>query len=723
MKRKDGKGKKKSRLYIIGSCISIVFVLLILRIGYIILIKGDEYSYIAQSEWNSEISVNAKRGEILDRNGVTLVSSANVYRIDFDLEAIRNYLEEEEIEVKDVAKEISNILSMDYNLVLETLNMDTTFANLAKGVEKEIADKISDLGIYGVIVSTDIKRYYPNENFLAHTLGSINSDGHGLTGIELQYDSYLSGIQGMKIGGVDGKFNTLPFTPHKITPAIDGKDVTLTIDETLQYFAENIAEKGLVQNKAKRVSVLIMDPNNGEVLAMVNKGDFDPNTPYEGSEAFEGNDESEKLQSMWRNSIVSDTYEPGSTFKIITMIAAMEEGLVSENDNFHCDGGLHFGETYVKCWNTAGHGDQTLPEILKNSCNVGFMMLGEKLGKEKLNEYIRKLGFGRVTGIDLPGEADGIIKANEDISPIDLATIAFGQTNTITAIQLMTAFNAVANGGDVIKPHVVKEISHLNENGTRVIDENMEVTSKENVLSEENTSILRGYLERTATQDGPPGSFVQGYNVGGKTGTAQKVDYVNGGYSADKYIASMVALAPVDNPKITVFIAVDEPSTGVYYGGQVATPLMKELFAEIFRYMDSPLAQKRYLMAKDIIIPEVRGKKVEEAKEILKANNLNFDLVGENEYVTSVEPSPGTTVKEGEKIKVYADKKSKTEKSIVMPDLRGSSLEFAKSILDNLGISYEFVGNGEVALQSIPSGTVVSKGTKVSLTLKMESEY
>jgi stage V sporulation protein D (sporulation-specific penicillin-binding protein) len=287
----------------------------------------------------------------------------------------------------------------------------------------------------------------------------------------------------------------------------------------------------------------------------------------------------------------------------------------------------------------------------------------------------------------------------------------------------MTAFNAIANGGDLIQPHVVKEISHVNENGTRVIDETIEPTIKKDLLSDENTAILRGYLERTATQDGPPGSFVQGYNVGGKTGTAQKVDYENGGYSADKYIASMVALAPVDNPKITVFIAVDEPSTGVYYGGQVATPLMKELFAEIFKYMDSPLAQARYSIAKDIIIQKIRCKTVAEAEEILKANNLSFDLEGKSEYITSVEPCPGTTVKEGEKIKIYADKRSKLEKDIVMPDLRGSSLEFAKSILDNLEITYEYIGDGDVALQSIPSGTMISKGTKVSLTLKTESEY
>ena len=323
----------------------------------------------------------------------------------------------------------------------------------------------------------------------------------------------------------------------------------------------------------------------------------------------------------------------------------------------------------------------------------------------------------------LPGEAEGIIKAAEDVTPIDLGTISFGQTNTVNAMQLMTAFNAVANGGDLIQPHIVKEITSVNENGTRIIEETIKPTIKKNVLSEENTAILRGYLERTATQDGPAGSFVQGYDVGAKTGTAQKVDFNTGGYSADKYIASIVALAPVDNPQITAFIAVDEPSTGIYYGGQVASPLMKELFTKIFQYMDTPLAKERFGLSRNVIIPEVRGKSLDEVKEILNANNLEFEVKGNGKTVVSMEPYPGTTVKEGAKITLTAKDTTQIQKNINMPDLKGTTVEFAASILDNLGLDYTISGIGTVYQQSIPSGTVVKKDTKVEIILKEESEY
>lgn len=729
IKKNNGKISVVKRLGLVEKIICGILVGLIVRVAWITLVRGNEYKVLANSEWQNELSITAKRGDILDRNGDTLVTSANVYRIDFDLSAIDSYLEENQLTKEDISKTIADTLEIDKNKVLEVLNAKlengevNQYPNLLRAISKELADKAKSLKIFGLMVSREIERYYPNNNFLATTLGGINSEGNGLTGIELQYDDELSGIPGMKVGGFDNWGNTLPFVPYKLTPAVDGKDLVLTIDGTLQQIAEEVAQKGLEEHKAKGVYVVIMDPNNGEVLAMVNKPDYDPNEPYEGYETFEGETEGDQIQNMWRNKIISDTFEPGSTFKIITMIAAMEEGLVNENEIFNCTGGVHYGDTYVKCWNTAGHGNQTLPEILKNSCNVGFIELGERLGIEKLNEYIYKLGFGKLTGIDLPGEAEGIIKAAEDVTPIDLGTISFGQTNTVNAMQLMTAFNAVANGGDLIQPHIVKEITSVNENGTRIIEETIKPTIKKNVLSEENTAILRGYLERTATQDGPAGSFVQGYDVGAKTGTAQKVDFNTGGYSADKYIASIVALAPVDNPQITAFIAVDEPSTGIYYGGQVASPLMKELFTKIFQYMDTHLAKERFGLSRNVIIPEVRGKSLDEVKEILNANNLEFEVKGNGKTVVSMEPYPGTTVKEGAKITLTAKDTTQIQKNINMPDLKGTTVEFAASILDNLGLDYTISGIGTVYQQSIPSGTVVKKDTKVEIILKEESEY
>lgn len=732
-KKKYKKNKKiigyKSRLYIVSIIVFCLLGFLVLRLAWLTLVSGRALEAKANSEWQKEISVTAKRGDILDRNGSVLVSSANVYRIDFDLDSVRNHIKENDLTMDDIAVEIADVTGVEVDEVLKALNKknsdgsDASYAPLVRGVTKAVADSADDLGIYGLIVSRDVKRYYPNGNFLASALGGINSEGIGLTGIELQYDDYLAGIAGMKIGSYDSWGNRLPFDTYKFTPAIDGSDIITTVDENLQYIAEKIAQKGLEENNAKGVHVLIMDPNNGEVLAMVNKPDYDPNNPFSGYEGFDGETDNDKIQNMWRNWLVSDTFEPGSTFKTVTMIAALEKGLVSDSDTFVCNGSVKFGNTTVHCWKREGHGTQTLAEVLKNSCNVGMMEIGERLGIENLNEYIYKLGFGKTTGIDLPGEASGIVKSSDTVSAIDLATISFGQTNTVTAMQLMTAFNAIANGGDLIQPHIVKEISHEDESGNRVIDETIKPTVKKDVLSDESTALLRSYLERTVTKDGPDGSFVQGYNVGGKTGTAQKVDPTTGTYSTDKYISSMIALAPVENPQITVFIAVDEPSNGAYYGGEVAAPLMKELFEEVFKYMDSPLAKERFSIYKNVIIPDVRGKSIEEAKQILKENGLEAEVKGNGKTVVSMETYPGSTVKEGTTISITAKDNGQVEKEIIMPDLKGSTEEFATSVLDNLGLVYEFQGEGTVDSQSIANGNKVVKGTKVTITLKKEYEY
>ena len=675
-KKKYKKNKKiigcKSRLYIVSIIVFCLLGFLVLRLAWLTLVSGRALEAKANSEWQKEISVTAKRGDILDRNGSVLVSSANVYRIDFDLDSVRNHIKENDLTMDDIAVEIADVTGVEVDEVLKALNKknsdgsDASYAPLVRGVTKAVADSADDLGIYGLIVSRDVKRYYPNGNFLASALGGINSEGTGLTGIELQYDDYLAGIAGMKIGSYDSWGNRLPFDTYKFTPAIDGSDIITTVDENLQYIAEKIAQKGLEENNAKGVHVLIMDPNNGEVLAMVNKPDYDPNNPFSGYEGFDGETDNDKIQNMWRNWLVSDTFEPGSTFKTVTMIAALEKGLVSDSDTFVCNGSVKFGNTTVHCWKREGHGTQTLAEVLKNSCNVGMMEIGERLGIENLNEYIYKLGFGKTTGIDLPGEASGIVKSSDTVSAIDLATISFGQTNTVTAMQLMTAFNAIANGGDLIQPHIVKEISHEDESGNRVIDETIKPTVKKDVLSDESTALLRSYLERTVTKDGPDGSFVQGYNVGGKTGTAQKVDPTTGTYSTDKYISSMIALAPVENPQITVFIAVDEPSNGAYYGGEVAAPLMKELFEEVFKYMDSPLAKERFSIYKNVIIPDVRGKSIEEAKQILKENGLEAEVKGNGKTVVSMETYPGSTVKEGTTISITAKDNGQVEKEIIM---------------------------------------------------------
>ena len=686
------------------------------------IVKRDEYSSRAEEQWTSEVSIDARRGRILDRNGVELAVSANVYRIDFDLNSVRQYLKNNSLTNADIAGKIADAVAMEESKVMEKLETklasgaNAGSATLIRRIEKEAADKVNNLNIDGVIVSPDTKRYYPKGEFLAHVLGSTNVDGQGLTGVELQYNEYLSGVPGVRISEIERNEENLSYTISNFTEPIDGKDVTLTIDSKIQAIAEKVAEKGLVDNQAKRVSIMVMNPNNGEILAMVNKPDFDPNNPFDGFEDFSGETDGEKLQKMWRNSLVNDTFEPGSIFKVVTMVTALEEGIASESDTFECGGSLQVGSHTIKCWKTSGHGSQILPQILQNSCNVGFMKLGEKIGKETLNEYIKKLGFGKTTGIDLPGEASGIVKKTENITESDLATISFGQTNTVTAIQYMQAFNALANGGSLIQPHIMKEVSHYNSDDTKVIDETYEPVISKNVLSDKSTATLRDYLERTVNEGGSNKSYIEGYHIGGKTGTAQKVNSVTGGYESGKYISSMAAMAPVDSPEITAFVSIDEPSNGAYYAGVVTAPLMKILLTDIFNYMDSEFSEDYNAVVRDVLIPEIRGKSIEEAKKILKDVNLEYNIEGSGEIVTNTQPYPGYTVKEGTKITIYTGDAVDNNK-VSMPDLTGLSVTSAKDILDDLGIKYSLEGDGFVIDQSIPAGEVITTGSNVRLTL------
>lgn len=686
------------------------------------IVKRDEYSSRAEEQWTSEVSIDARRGRILDRNGVELAVSANVYRIDFDLNSVRQYLKNNSLTNADIAGKIADAVAMEESKVMEKLETklasgaNAGSATLIRRIEKEAADKVNNLNIDGVIVSPDTKRYYPKGEFLAHVLGSTNVDGQGLTGIELQYNEHLSGVPGVRISEIERNEENLSYTISNFTEPIDGKDVTLTIDSKIQAIAEKVAEKGLVDNQAKRVSIMVMNPNNGEILAMVNKPDFDPNNPFDGFEDFSGETDGEKLQKMWRNSLVNDTFEPGSIFKVVTMVTALEEGIASESDTFECGGSLQVGSHTIKCWKTSGHGSQILPQILQNSCNVGFMKLGEKIGKETLNEYIKKLGFGKTTGIDLPGEASGIVKKTENITESDLATISFGQTNTVTAIQYMQAFNALANGGSLIQPHIMKEVSHYNSDDTKVIDETYEPVIFKDVLSDKSTATLRDYLERTVNEGGSNKSYIEGYHIGGKTGTAQKVNSVTGGYESGKYISSMAAMAPVDSPEITAFVSIDEPSNGAYYAGVVTAPLMKILLTDIFNYMDSEFSEDYNAVVREVLIPEIRGKSIEEAKKILKDVNLEYNIEGSGEIVTNTQPYPGYTVKEGSKITIYTGDAVDNNK-VSMPDLTGLSVTSAKDVLDDLGIKYSLEGDGFVIDQSIPAGEVITTGSNVRLTL------
>ncbi|WP_315067042.1 stage V sporulation protein D [uncultured Clostridium sp.] len=749
MKKKNYKdrAKMRQRMSIAAFTLTLVFAILILRLSYIMIVKRADYAARAEEQWTSEVKIDAIRGRILDRNGKELAVSANVYRVDFDLNSIRAYLkrplnsiQSKELEhmksvgiptpsgdngltTDDVAPVIANALNMDVTEIKKDLETklpsgaNAGSAKVVRRIEKEAADKVKALNINGVLVSPDTKRYYPNNNFLSHVLGSTNSDGKGLTGVELEYDSYLSGTPGMKIAELDKNNRDLPYTISQFTSPINGKDVELTIDENIQSFAEKIAEQAYEDNKAKAVSILVMDPKTGEILAMVNKPDFNPNNPYEGADKFEGANDSDKLQKMWRNRLVNDTFEPGSIFKVFTAITGLEENVVNKDTQFVDNGSISVGGINPKCWKAGGHGVQNFPEIIKNSCNVGFVELGQMIGKEKLSASISKFGFGKVSGIDLPGEAQGIVKPLNKISDADLATIAFGQTNTVNSVQYMAGFNAIANGGTLIQPHVMKEVSHNDENNVNIVDETFKPKTT-TVASSEKTAELRSYLEGVVTGGSGAGTFIDGYHIAGKTGTAQKV--INGRYQEGKYISSFVGMAPYNDPKVTVMITIDEPSNGQYYAAQVAVPCAKPLFTDIFSYLNSKFADENEgQITRDVVIPEVRNMKKADAEKVLKDAKLDFNIDGDGESVMSITPYPGYSVKEGSKVNLHTNSDG-TDNNVVMPDVRGYSKEDAASLLNNLGIIAAFEGNGAVSAQDISSGEVVTKGTTVKLTLSSD---
>lgn len=723
-KKKNKKIKlNEGRVLAFLLAIVILFLALSGRLLYISIFRSKDYKAMAEEQWTNEIQIDARRGRILDRNNRELAVTANVFRVDLDLITLRKYIDKKDTDNIEIAKLLAEALEMDEEKVLSRIELTypsgnpANSATLIRRIEKEKADKVKELDINGVIVSEDTKRYYPNGDFLSHTLGTTNADGEGLSGLELYYNEELMGIPGVRVSEVSGNSTSNPYSETSFTPPVDGKDMTLTIDENIQYFVEKVAEDALKKHNADSVSIAVMNPNNGEILGMVNKPGFNPNNPYEGSEAFKGKDESAKLQNMWRNTIVSDAFEPGSIFKIITSIAAIEENIAGKDEVYYCDGSLNVAGKNIKCWKPGGHGVQNFNQTLENSCNVAFMEMGAKLGAEKLNEYIKLFGFGTQSGIDLPGEATGIVKNVEDISAVDLATISFGQTNTMNGIQFMTALNAVANGGDLIQPHIMKELSHKDDNGTKIIDEVFVPKIQENIVDEKSTMRVKAALESTVSNGSSKDAGIEGIKVAGKTGTAEKVDPETGTYGAG-YIASFAGFAPYDNPQVSLIVIIDNPKNGEHFGGIVAAPFAGELFNNIFNYISLNEGQ---LDAKDesVIIPDLRGDKVTSAEKTLNELGINCVIEGDGTFVTSVTPIPGYKVKKGDSITLYAGSRfDRNEKEIVVPDFRKLNKEEAEEILKSLGLKGEFEGEGEIKEQSISAGEIIKSGDKIKFKLE-----
>ena len=611
----------------------IVIIILIIAIGrvfYIQVFAYEKLSNLAQSLWSRELPISADRGEIIDRNGEVLATNITTT----SLVVIPNQIEDKE----DAAKKISEILNCSYEDMLGHLSKKTSIERVhpeGRQLDYETAEAIDSLNIDGVYLVKESKRYYPYDTLLSHVLGYVGIDNQGLSGLELYYNDYLTGEDGSIKYFSDGKGHKLELAEIYESPT-SGITLQLTIDIRLQQAVENELDNAISKYDADSAIAIAMDPNTGEILAMASRPNFNSND-YQ----------SYSTEVINRNLPIWMTFEPGSTFKIITLSSAIEEGLVNIfEDRFTDSGAITVDGATLHCWKHGGHGNQTYLEVAENSCNPGFVNLGLMLGKEKLMNYIKEFGFGEKTGIDLNGEGTGILFDLDAMGNVELATTAFGQGISVTPIQQVRAVSAVVNGGNLYSPYIVRNFL---ESETDTIVKSNSPTLIKNVISEETSSIVRYALESVVAKGSGHNAYIENYRIGGKTGTAQTVE--NGIYSDSKYILSFIGFLPADDPKIVVYVAVQNAKNVVQYGGTVAAPIARNIFLSAIDILDiSPDTEgipKEYtwLDIKYVIVPDVTNLTLEDAKKALKGFNIEYS--GSGDKVVYQSPNGGMYVKEG----------------------------------------------------------------------------
>lgn len=712
--------RQRKRLIFCLFTVFFIFFALILRLMWIQVIKGDLYRGMAVEQWTRDIPVPSKRGIIYDRNGKKLAISASIESI---------YVRPVEIEdVEGVSYRIAEALGMDRQQVLEKLTKKADTVLLKRKVEKEIVDTIRD--IPGIHVVDDSKRYYSNRNFAAHLLGFTGIDNQGLDGVEAIFDKYLYGLPGRNIAETDAAGRPIPFGYDTQYAAQDGYDLVLTIDEVIQHFAEKAMEEALIKHNAHRATAIVMDPKTGDVLAMVVKPDYDPNTPFEpvdpeSKKLWEGMTEEKKRDErlkMWRNYAVSDIYEPGSTFKIITSAAGLEEGVVTPNSTFYCRGTVKVGGRTLECWRYySPHGHQTFTEGVQNSCNPVFIEVAQRLGEEKFLKYIEAFGFGSKTGIDLPGEAYGLVMNPSSVGPVELSTMSYGQGIAVTPIQLITAASAIANDGILMEPRIALELRDKEGNTIHRFEPRM----RRQVISPETSRTLMQILESVVSDGTGSNAYIPGYRVAGKTGTAQKV--IDGRYVDRKYVASFVAIAPADDPRIAVLVVIDEPDPSNYYGGQIAAPVAGAIVRDVLRYLNVKPRfteeEAQDLIKTKVAVPDIRGMSLQEALKALKNNKLQFQVVGPvveggSNTVVDQTPKPDIMVSENSIVLLYLESYEEDSAEAIVPDVVGRTLSGATGLLQSAGLKIQVSGVGIAVGQDPLPGSLVDKDTVVRVEFK-----
>lgn len=628
-------GVIQRRLVVLLSIILIYFIALFIRLAYLQIFNSGTLVDRAESLWSRNLPIEGQRGIIYDRNHDAIVENEvapsvivipkQVTDVDRTSEVLAEVLE---VSVEEAKRHVTHGVS------IERIQPE------GRKLSLEQVQAIQEANLDGVYLVNDVKRSYPYGNLLAQTIGFTGIDNQGITGLEYVYNDYLMGENGVWKYFSDAKGNSLPQFSDDYAPASRGLDIELTIDLHLQEILEREFDNAVAKYDPDQMIGIIMDPNTGEILAMASRPTYDP-------ENYQDYDQ----EIFNRNLPIWSTYEPGSTFKIVTFSAALEEGVMKLEDRFFDPGYAIVDGVRIRDWKAGGHGDQSMLEVIMNSCNPGFIELGQRLGKEKLFEYIRAYGFNEKTGVDMLGESQGIIFNPDNIGNVELATSSFGQGNSVTPIQLVTAVSAAVNGGNLMQPYIVKRMLHPYTN--EVLYER-EPSIKRRVISEETSETMRYALEMVGAQGSGKGAYIDGYRVGGKTGTAQKAK--DGAYISGEYILSFVGIAPMDDPQLVVYVAIDNPKNTVQYGGVVAAPIARSILEEALPYIGveprEEQIEKKYLWTdtKYVTVPDFVGK---ELKEIESSYLYNIEYHGEGTKVISQQPAAFSRTIEGGTVRLY----------------------------------------------------------------------
>lgn len=711
--------------------IFIVFIALVARIGAIQFIDGTWLKERAYSQSTSSTVVSAKRGTIYDSNGKALAISAEVDTVSVNPEYLvvkeKGEVNQEKTQKlrEKMAQKFAEIFSLEYDDVLKKLNSSRSVETIASKVE---TDKVTTLKAWlkenkissGVNIDEDVKRYYPYNNLASNLIGFCGTNNQGLDGIELSYDDELKGTNGKLITAISVIQTAIPDQNEQYIAPENGSNIYLTIDSNIQTIVEKYLKQAVEENNCQRGgNAIAVNPENGEILAMATYPDYNLNDPYtpneslsKGWDKLSSQEQSNKLYSMWRNRAVLDTYEPGSTFKIIAASIGLEEKIVETDTagDFYCGGSETVSGTRISCANRSGHGSQSLRNALENSCNPALIQLGQRIGVSTFYKYLDAFGFFKKTGIDLPSEGTSSFWKEKNVGPVELATMSFGQRFTITPMQLVKAAAAIANEGKLVTPHVVKEIENPDTGTVKTIQTNEE----RQVISEDTANKIKDMMKSVVETGGGKYAQVKGYEIGGKTGTSE----ADPNHPENGYVASFLAIAPVDNTKIVLLLTLYAPKVRNYYGGSIAAPAVSQMLSEILPYLDIPSNNSDEGNVELVSVPNVTNKTIAEAQKILKAAGLEYSSVGDADNIVSEQvPKSGTQLQKNGIVKIYAEGKDERVSQTV-PDLKGVSLAQAKVMLKARNLNISSKGTGIVIAQDPKAGTSVDEGTVINVTLQ-----